>query len=147
METNTNICEVREIAKVLVQHVTIPVTLTVNGKATTLARITPIASVTVNVIEMDLARNVNVTGKPLEAVLTTVNAKAIPMGKDIVSVTVRDRGIVAENVTKTVSVMEMVRHPAVKRDIVIEKKEKILIELAVREKKSLIRNMNKKKGK
>ena len=99
---------------------TISVTLIVNGKATTLARITLIASATVNVIEMDLVKNVNATGKVHEAVLTTVNAKAILTGKENVSMTVRDRVIVLESVTKTVIIMEMVRHTAVKRDIVIE---------------------------
>lgn len=149
METKRNICEVREITKVPVQHVTIPVTLIVSGKVTTLARITLIASVTVNVnvIEMDLVKNVNATGKIHEAVLTTVNAEAILMGKENVSVTVRDRVIVAENVTKTVIVLEMVRYRAVKTDIVIERKEKILKRLATREKKPLISNMSKKKEK
>ena len=129
------------------QHVTIPVTLTVSEKVTTLARITLIASVTVNVIAMDLVKNVNVTGKIHEAVLTTVNAKAILMGEENMSVTVRDRVIVAENVTKTVIVMEMVRHRAVKTDIVIERKEKILKRLATKEKKPLMSNMSKKKEK
>ena len=147
METNRNICEAREITKVLVQHVKIPGTLIVNGKATTLARITLIASVTVNVIEMELVKNVNVTGKVHEAVLTIVNAKAILMGKENVSVTVRDRVIVSESVTKTVVVMEMVRRLAIKRDIVIERKEKILLRPAMREKKPLITIMSKKKGK
>lgn len=122
-------------------------TLIVNGKATTRARITVIANVTVNVIEMDLVKNVNVTGRAHEAVVTTVNAKAILMGKENVIVTVRDRVIVAESVTKTVIVMGMVRHLAVKKDIVIERKEKILIRLPIREKKLLITNMIKKKGK
>ena len=145
METNRNICEAREITKVLVQHVKIPGTLIVNGKATTLARITLIASVTVNV--MELVKNVNVTGKVHEAVLTIVNAKAILMGKENVSVTVRDRVIVSESVTKTVVVMEMVRRLAIKRDIVIERKEKILLRPAMREKKPLITIMSKKKEK
>ena len=147
METNRNICEAREITKVLAQHVTVTVTLIVNGKATTRAIITLIASVTVNVIGMDLVKNVNVTGKVHEAVATTVNAKAILMGKENVIVTVRDREIVAESVTKTVIVMGMVRHLAVKTDIVIERKEKILLRLAIREEKRLIRNIIKKKGK
>jgi len=144
METKRNICEVREITKVLVQHVTIPVTLIVSGKVTTLATITLIASVTVTVtvIEMDLVKNVNVTGKIHEAVLTTVNAKAILMGEENVSMTVKDRVIVAENVTKTVIVMEMARHRAVKTDIVIERKEKIQIRLATREKRPLMSNID-----
>lgn len=147
METNRNICEAREITKVLAQHVTITVTLIVivKGKATTRARITLIANATVNVIEMDLVKNVNVTGRAHEAVVTTVNAKAILMGKENVIVTVRDRVIVVVSVTKTVIVMEMVRHLAVKKGIVIERKEKILIRLAIRE--PLTTNMIKKKGK
>ena len=146
METNRSICEAREISKVFVQDVTIPVTLIVSGKATILARVTRIASVTVIVIEMDLVKSVNVTEK-IHGAVTTVNVKAILMGKEDVSVTVRDRVIVAENVTKTVIVMEMVRHRAVKRDIVIEKKEKTLKRLVTRKKKTLITNMSKKKEK
>ena len=145
METNRNICEAREITKVFVQHVTIPVTLIVSGKVTTLARITLIAIVTMIVIEMDLVKSVNVTGK-IHGAVTTVNAKAM-MGKENVSVTVKDRVIVAESVTKTAIVMEMVRHRAVKRDIVIERKEKTLKRLVTRKKKTLITNMRKKKEK
>ena len=146
METNRDICEAREITKVFVQRVTILVTFIVSGKLTTLARITLIASVTVIVIEMDLVRSVNVTGK-IHGAVTTVNAKAILTEKGNVSVTVRDRVIVAESVTKTVIVMQMVRHRAVKRDIVIERKEKTPKRLVTRKKKTLITNMSKKKEK
>lgn len=126
---------------------TIPVTLTVNRKATALASITLIASVNVNVIEIDLATNVNVTGKVHEVVLTIVNAKLILKGNDIVSVTVRDRVIVVESVTKIVSVTETVKDPARKTDIVIEIKEETLTRLAIREGIHLLINMNKKRGK
>lgn len=146
VKTNTNICEDRETTKLVVSHMRIPVILTVNGKATTPVIITLIASVNVIVIEMDLARSVNVTGKVHEAVLTTVDAKAILEGKNIVSVTVRDRVIVVESVTKTVSVIETARDHAAKRDMVIEIKEESLTRLVIREKIHLILNMNQKKG-
>lgn len=144
METNRNICEAREITKVFVQYVKIPVTLIVSGKVTTLVRITLIASV--SVIEMDLVKSVNVAGK-IHGAVTTVNAKAILMRKENVSVTVKDRVIVEESVTKTEIVMEMARHRVVKRDIVIERKEKTVKRLVTRKKKPLITTMSKKKEK
>lgn len=144
MEINTNICEAHKTTKLPEHHVTIPVTLTVNGKATAPARITLIASVNVNVIEIDLATNVNVTGKAHEVVLTIVNAKAILKGNDIVSVRVRDPVIVVESVTKIVSVTETVKDPATKRGMVIEIKEETLTRLAIREEIHLIINTSKK---
>lgn len=136
METSTNICEARETTRVAAHHVIISVTLIVTGKATTPARI--ILIVSVNVIEMDLVTNVNVTKKAHEAVLTIVIANATLKERDTVSVTVTDRVIVVESVTKTVSVMETVRDLAIKRDIVIERKEEKVTRLVIRERMHLV---------
>lgn len=136
METNTNIYEARETTRVAAHHVIISVTLIVTGKVTTPARI--ILIVSVNVIERDLVTNVNVTKKAHEAVLTIVIANATLKERDTVSVTVTDRVIVVESVTKTVSVMETVRDLAIKRDIVIERKEEKVTRLVIRERMHLV---------
>lgn len=130
---NTNIRVDRMITRVLVEHARITVTVTVTKKA----RITTIAR---SVIEIDLARNVNVTKQFREVVLTTaiieMTSIQIAMGDDIVNATVRNRGIMKEhvsmnalvtvrdhvneeNVTKSERVTETA-NLAVKRDTVIE---------------------------
>lgn len=135
METNTSFYGVRETTREIAVHVIIPVTLIVNERATTFVRI--IITVSVNVIEMDLVTNVNVTKKALEAVLTFMIARVILKESDTVSVTVTDRGIV----TKTVIVMETVRGLAIKKNIVTVKNEEKVMRLVIRE------DTNKKTGK
>lgn len=135
METNTSFYGVRETTREIAVHVIIPVTLIVNEKATTFVRI--FITVSVNVIEMDLVTNVNVTKKALEAVLTFMIARVILKESDTVSVTVTDRGIV----TKTVIVMETVRGLAIKKNIVTVKNEEKVMRLVIRE------DTNKKTGK
>lgn len=135
LETNTSFYGVRETTREIAVHVIIPVTLIVNEKATTFVRI--FITVSVNVIEMDLVTNVNVTKKALEAVLTFMIARVILKESDTVSVTVTDRGIV----TKTVIVMETVRGLAIKKNIVTVKNEEKVMRLVIRE------DTNKKTGK
>ena len=135
LETNTSFYGVRETTREIAVHVIIPVTLIVNERATTFVRI--IITVSVNVIEMDLVTNVNVTKKALEAVLTFMIARVILKESDTVSVTVTDRGIV----TKTVIVMETVRGLAIKKNIVTVKNEEKVMRLVIRE------DTNKKTGK